>query len=108
MRNKILTYNELLQEEEKLKELFDAQKSLLSYEIDDLKKELEPALNILNFLKKISLKNSENPVIQAAINMLIDLLIEKLNGPDAGFIKTTIIPGILKKYSSTLFAVHSN
>jgi len=108
MSKKIRTYNELLQEEQKLTELFNAQKALLKYEINDIKIEFEPALNLLHFLKKISLKNSENPVIQTAINMLVDILIEKLNGPDAGFIKTTMIPGILKKYSATLFTNHSN
>ena len=108
MSKKIRTYQELLQEEQKLTELFNAQKALLKYEINDIKNDLEPVLEVLYFLKKITLNNSENPIIQTIINTLIDLLMEKLNGPDAGFIKTTMIPGILKKYSAVLFTGHSN
>jgi len=108
MNKKIHTYQKLLQEEQKLTELFNAQKALVKYEVNDIKSEFEPLLNLLHFLKRISRKNSENPVIQTAINMLVDMLIEKLNGPDAGFIKTTIIPGMLKKYSAALFTSHSN
>jgi len=108
MNKKIQTYKELLEEEQKLKELFEIQKKLAKYEIEDVKKEFEPVLDILHFLRTISLKNSDNPIIQTGINMLIDLLVEKLNGPDAGFIKKTLIPEIIKKYSTALFSSHPN
>ena len=108
MNKKPRTYDELLEEEKKLEELFKVQRELLRHEVSDIRNEFEPVFNLIHFINKISRKNLGNPVIQAGINILIDLLMEKLNGPDAGFIKKVIIPEALKKYSSILFTGRSN
>ena len=108
MSRKPHTYDELLEEEKKLEELFKVQKELLRHEISDIKNEFEHVFNLIHFINKMSRKNLGNPLIQTGVNVLIDLLIEKLNGPDAGFIKKVIIPEALKKYSSILFAGRSN
>jgi hypothetical protein len=104
MSKKIGKYEELLAEKQKLEVLFQAQKALVKYEIRDIRSSFEPAFNALEFLKKMTLRNTDNPVFQSGINMLIDFLSNKLQGKHAGFIRSTILPHIIKNYASHLLA----
>ncbi len=104
MSKKIGTYEELLVEKQKLEVLFQAQKELVKFEINDIKAELEPAFNALEFLKKLALRNADNPILQSGVNILIDMLSNKLQGENPGFIRTIIIPYVLKNYASNLVA----
>lgn len=108
MSKKIGTYEELLVEKQKLEVLFQAQKELVKFEIEDLKSEMEPAVNAIEFIKKISIRNTDNPVIQTGLNLLIDGVSNKLQGDSAGFLRTTVIPYIIKNYASNLLAGHAD
>lgn len=108
MSRKITTYEELLNEKQKLEVLLSAQKELVKFEINDLKVVLEPAFNALDFLKNLTLRNTHNPIIQAGINMLIDVISNKTKGKDPGFIRSTAIPFILKNYTSNFLEGHAD
>ncbi len=108
MSKKINSYDELLIEKQKLEMLFQVQKELVKFEIDEIKEDLEPAFNALEFLKKIALRNTDNPVIQTGLNLLIDKLSHKLQGDDGGFLITTIVPNLIKNYASNLLAGHAD
>lgn len=107
MSKKAGSYEAVLEEKHKLELLFDAQKELVKYELSEIAHELDPALNALHYLKKFTQVNSDNPAIQTGINVLIELLAEKINGPDAGFIRTVIIPELLKRYASSVLSGHA-
>ena len=100
MSKKIDTYDKLLAEKQNLEILFAAQKELVRYELDDLKQDIDPALNALQFIKNLTIKNKDNPVLQTGIDLLVDLLAEKLNSTKAGFLRKTVIPFIIKNYTS--------
>lgn len=100
MSKKIDTFEKLLAEKQKLEILFAAQKELVRYELDDLKKDLDPAIYTLQFLKNLTIRNKDNPVLQTGIDFMVDLLAEKLSGSHAGFLRKTVIPFIIKNYTS--------
>ena len=104
MNKKMGKYQELVAEKQKLEALFEVQKELVQYDIKDIKSSFDPAFNALDFLKKLTFRNSDNPILQSGINMLIDFLSNKLQGKHAGFIRTTILPKIVKNYASHLLA----
>lgn len=104
MPKKIRTYRALQEERQKTEALLEAQKDLVLFELEELKSDLSPVTNTIDFLKKISRRNRENPLIQSGVNLLIDLLAKKLTGKDAGIIKKKIIPYIIKNYASHLVA----
>ncbi|HMU46980.1 MAG TPA: hypothetical protein PKC72_11460 [Chitinophagaceae bacterium] len=100
----ISAYEELIAEKQKLEILFEAQKALVKYEFEELRDEITPALNVIDFLKKLSFRNKDNPLIQSGINILIDMIAEKINSNNTDIIKTKIVPYILKNYTSHLLA----
>lgn len=104
MSKKISTYDELLIEKQKLEMLFQAQKELIQYEIKELKEDFEPAFNALEFLKKIALRNTDNPIMQTGLSLLIDKLSDKFQGDDAGFLRSTIVSNLIKNYASNFLA----
>lgn len=104
MTSAITTYDELLAEKQKLEVLFEAQKTLVKYELAEIRASINPALDVIDFLKKLSLRNKDNPLIQSGINILIDTIIEKINKGSTDIIKTKIIPYVLKNYASHLVA----
>ncbi len=108
MNKKIGKYDELLIEKQKLEMLFQAQKELVKYDINDIRSSFDPAFSALEFLKKLTVRNSDNPVIQSGINMLIDFLSNKLKSEHAGFIRTTVLPHIIKNYASHFLAGYTD
>ena len=100
MSKKIDTYEKLLAEKQNLEILFAAQKELVRYELDELKQELDPAIHALQFIKNLTVKNRDNPVLQTGVDMLVDLLADKLNSANAGFLRKTVIPFFIKNYTS--------
>lgn len=97
-------YEALVAEKQKLEALFEVQKELVQYYIRDIKSSFDPAFNALDFLKKLTYQNSDNPILQSGINMLVDFLSHKLQGKHAGFIRTTVLPQMVKNYASHLLA----
>lgn len=104
MSRKLKTYEDLLVEKQKLEVLFEAQKALVKFEIDDIVAEIELAFNVMEFLKKLSLRNKENPIMQTGINLLIDALSNKTKGENAGFLRTAVLPYIIKNYAGNLLS----
>lgn len=108
MSKKISTYEDLLVEKQNLEVLFQVQKTLVKLEIDEIKADLDPAFNALEFLRKLALRNTENPIMQSGLNMLINFMNDKVQGENPGFLRSTVIPYILKNYASNLLAGHAD
>jgi hypothetical protein len=108
MSKKPATYEELLVEKQKLEVLFQAQKTLVQFELDDLKKEFNPAINTLEFLKSLAVRNHDNPILQTGANLLIDWISDKTHSSKAGFFRTAVVPFILKNYASNIIATYAD
>lgn len=108
MNKKITSYTDLLAEKQNLEALFEVQKSLLKMTVDEIKSDLDPAFNAIEFLRKLAFRNADNPLLQSGINLLINLLSDKLQGKNPGFLRSTIVPYVLKNYASNLLAGHAD
>ncbi len=108
MSKKFTTFDELLIEKQKLEALFHAQKELVKYEINDIRQGLNPAFNALEFIKKISVRNKENPIMQTGLSLLIDLINDKTKNEDAGILRSTVFPFFIKNFASNMMAGHAD
>lgn len=108
MNKKPVTYEELLVEKQKLEVLFEAQKVLVKFELDELKKELNPAINTLEFLKSLAVRNHDNPILQTVANLLINFVSDKTRSSKAGFFRTAVAPFLLKNLTSNYIATYAD
>ena len=103
----ISTYDDLLAERKQLETLIDKQKNLIRHDLDEIKnefkKEIKPAIEAGNFIKKlISPETRNRTIVTTGASIIIDLLVKKLLG-NSNLLARVLIPTLLKNYSSYLF-----
>ena len=108
MTRTINTYEDLIKRKQQLEVLLKAQKELVIYDFEQLKKGLEPAVSTINFLGKISTKVGNNLLISEGTDKIIDLVVKKLILARAGWMTKLVIPYFLKNYSSHFIADHKD
>ena len=104
MNRAIRTYEDLVEHKQKLKELLDAQKRLIHYDIEEIKEELRPLTNIVGVASKFFTRNNDHSLLVNGVNSLIDLALKKIVLPGTGWISHMIIPFFAKNISSHLVA----
>jgi hypothetical protein len=98
----ISSYEDLCKEKERLAEVLKAQKLLIQQDVEELKNELNPILNLSdNISMLLSRENGKDPLVEAGTNIGIDILAGKLLSK-SNFILRWILPSILKNLSSHL------
>ena len=102
--NKIETYKDLVAEERRLEELLQAQKELLTFDVNILKGHLHPVGATLGMLKKAVTPDRSNPLINSGIKKLINLFVKKVLLSRAGWVTKLTVPLILKNYTSHIVA----
>jgi hypothetical protein len=101
MTRRIQTYQDLLDEKERLQSLLKAQKEIVREDLLALKDELEPIRTALSVAGKLVTRDTGgNFVLNMGANTLIDLVVKRLILGRAGWITKTIVPFFLKNYSS--------
>jgi len=102
MTNRINTYDELLQEQQRLKILLKTQKEIIRQDINEIKEELAPVKSVISFVGKLTTKGSGNPLLTGTAGTVIDLVVRKLLLARAGWITKLVVPFVVKNYSSHL------
>lgn len=100
MTNRINTYDELLQEQQRLKILLQTQKEIIRQDINEIKEELAPVKTVIAFVRKLTTKGSGNPLLSRTANTAIDLVVRKLLLARAGWLTKLVVPFIVKNFSS--------
>ena len=100
MNKPIKTYQDLVEEKERLEILLHNQKELVRTSANSLKAEFKPAFSAFSFLGTLVSRDSTNPVLGATANTVIDLVLKKLILGRAGWIARTILPLLVKNMSS--------
>jgi hypothetical protein len=96
----ISSYEELCKEKERLSELLKAQKVQIQRDLENLKDEFKPIVNLSeNVGKLLSREDGKDPIVTAGTNLTIDILVSKLFSK-SNFILKLILPAILKNLSS--------
>lgn len=102
MNNRINTYEDLLQEKQRLQALLQAQKELVRHDIDEIKLELAPARAAISFIGKLTIAEPGNPLITGTVNTVVDIIMRNLLLARAGWITKLVVPFFVKNFSSHL------
>jgi hypothetical protein len=104
MNKQIRTYEDLLNEKQRLEVLVQAQKQLIYYDIQEIKEKLAPVTNTLEVIKKFVTKDKTNLLLTIGSDLAINTLVKNFILSRAGWLTRTIIPYFLKNYSSHFVA----
>jgi hypothetical protein len=89
----IRSYNDLLQEQERLRKQLAIQKAELNGRISELKEKLAPVGTILSAVGGISAMGAKNPLLKSGIGLIVDLFLKKQL-----FKKSGLLTGILGSF----------
>ena len=98
--NNITTYNDLVQEKQRLSLLLEERKILVKTEFEEIKLKLKPLTNIVEVVEKMSTKDTSNPLVNAGIGMGVNFLLKNVLLRNAGWITRLILPVLAKNYLS--------
>ena len=100
MNNSIKTYEDLLQEEQRLLQQLKAQEVLIREDIAGLKEKIKPMEKAFGVLQKMATRDHTGALANFGLDFSIDLLIRRLLLAKAGWFTKILVPFVLKNYSS--------
>ncbi len=100
MTRKITTYEDLLEEEQHLQQLLNAQKKLIQTDLNEIKMELAPAIQAVSFAGRLITRDGSNPLVNMGVNSVIDVVIKKGLLGKSGWLARLVVPFFLKNFSS--------
>ena len=98
----VTTYEDLLQEEQRLKQKLTLQKADFRHHWSVLKHKLSPIEKIAGIVKNITTPDTRNPLINTGVNLTIDVLLRNFYMSKIGWIPKLVVPFVLKNLSSNL------
>ena len=98
--SKIRTYEDLLQEEQRLQLQLKSQEMVIREDIVGMKDNFEPVKRVYDRIQKLFTRDNRVPFFNIGLEMGIDLLLRKLILVRAGWITKIIVPYFVKNYSS--------
>jgi len=104
MNKQIKTYEDLLNEKQRLEVLVQVQKQVIHYDIQEIKEKLIPVTNTLEVIKKFVTKDTTNLLLTIGSDLAINTIVKQFILSRAGWLTRTIIPYFLKNYSSHFVA----
>ena len=98
--SKIRTYDDLLQEEQRLQLQLKSQEVLIRQDLLTFKENVEPVKKVFNTVQKVFTRDNRVPFFNIGLEMGIDLLLRRFILARAGWITKILIPYLVKNYSS--------
>jgi hypothetical protein len=98
--NKIRTYKDLLQEEERLQHQLKAQEVLIRQDLAGFRENIEPVRRLFNTAQKIFTRDNRVPVFNIGLELAIDILLRRFILRRAGWFAKSIVPYLVKNFSS--------
>jgi hypothetical protein len=96
----ITSYEDLCAERERLEELLKIQKAQIQRDVQNLRGEIQPIINVSEMIGKLLKKDEgKDAVVTAGTNITIDLITAKLFGK-SNFLLRLVLPALLKNLSS--------
>ena len=100
MIKKITTYEEMLDEEVRLKELLQLQEQQIQADFQGIKEELRPITNFAGTAKKFLTRKTTQTATTVGLKLLIDGLVKNFILSKSGWLTRWAIPFFLKNYAS--------
>jgi hypothetical protein len=98
--SKFRTYNDLLQEEQRLQQVLKSQENLIREDLMSMKENLEPIKKVYDQVHKVFTRDNRVPVFNVGLEMGIDILLRRFLLARAGWFTKTFVPYIVKNYAS--------
>ncbi|HSB92306.1 MAG TPA: hypothetical protein VLC28_04275 [Flavitalea sp.] len=102
MSKRIQTYEDLIEEKNRLETLLASKKLEVAEDWKGVKQNLTPVTNVLSFLGKFTHRNPQNPLVNFGINMAGDVFLKKFILRRADWITRLLLPVFIKNYSSNV------
>jgi hypothetical protein len=101
-KNKIGSYDDLLEEKKRLEQLLTVNKEQISTNWIEMKKEFEPVNNIFSFFGKLTRRDKSNPLLNIGLDVAGDLVLRRIILARFGWATRIVVPFLLKNYSSNV------
>jgi hypothetical protein len=98
--SKIRTYNDLLQEEQRLQQVLKGQEILIREDLVSMKENLEPIKKVYDQVHKVFTRDNRVPIFNVGLELGIDMVLRRFILARAGWFAKTFVPYIVKNYSS--------
>lgn len=98
--SKIRTYDDLLQEEQRLQNVLKGQEILIREDLVSMKENLEPIKKIYDQVHKIFTRDNRVPLFNVGLELGIDMVLRRFLLARAGWFVKTFVPYVVKNYSS--------
>jgi hypothetical protein len=100
MSRSIKTYEDLLQEEQRLLGVLRGHEAVIKNDVAGLKEGLKPIRNAFRVFNKMATRDQTGPLMNFGIDFSIDLLVRRLLLARAGWFTKIVVPFVIKNYSS--------
>ena len=108
MTKSIQTYQDLLDEKERLESLLKVHKATLKQDIEEIKNDLAPLRSAISFASKFLTKKDSNFFVEAGISTLVNVGIKKLLLARAGWVARLLVPYLMKNFSPHVVVENKN
>ena len=102
--SKIRTYNDLLQEEQRLQQVLKSQEVLIREDLVSMKENLEPLKKVYDQVHKVFTRDNRVPVFNIGLELGIDMVLRRFLLARAGWFAKTFVPYIVKNYTSHIIS----
>lgn len=106
MNNKITpvitTYEDLLQEKQRLQQKLVLQKADFRHHSAVLKEKLSPVEKVAGIVKNLTTPDTRNPLVNTGVNLAIDVLLRGFYMSKIGWLPKLVVPFVLKNLSSNV------
>ena len=100
MTKSIHSYKDLIEEKQRLEILLVEQRQVLRNDVQELKTQLEPLKNVIDFVRKITTKDKTNLLLTIGSDIVINSVVKRFILSRAGWFVRNVVPYFLKNYSS--------
>ncbi|HVF98189.1 MAG TPA: hypothetical protein VM871_12755, partial [Flavisolibacter sp.] len=102
MTRKIKTYDDLLQEEQRLTVQLHSYKALLQEDLTALKQGLNPFKRGIYVVKNMFTREDKGPLLNFGLNFGMDVVLRRMLLGRASWITKVVVPYVVKNYASHL------
>ena len=99
-KSPIRSYNDLIQEKQRLTLLLQEKKIGIQAEYEVIKQKLKPLGTVVEVVEKLTTKDKSNPLLNAGIDFGVNILLKKVLLRNAGFIVKLLVPIMTRNFIS--------
>ncbi|HVF82122.1 MAG TPA: hypothetical protein VM884_09320 [Flavisolibacter sp.] len=102
MNKKISTYEDLLQEEQRLTAQLSSYKELIRDDIDGIKQGLNPFKQVTKTVRSLFTRDDNGPLLNFGMNFGLDIFLKRIILGRASWVTKVVVPYVIKNYASHL------